>query len=95
MAKTWAKAPTPCIGVCKFDNAGFCRGCAMNKREKKSSKKLKGKSEKRSLFTALVARLAGLGRLEYWTRMYDRKCHRKGAENPLPKLNVAASRPET
>lgn len=92
MGKTWAKAPTPCIDVCKFDEQGFCRGCAMTKSERKSAKKMKGKSAKRSLLSMLVQRLRGLERLDYWQRMYARKCERKGAKSPLFKILDAAPR---
>ena len=88
MAKTWALAPTPCVGVCKFDGEGRCIGCAMTKREKKASKGLRGKSQKRPFFERLISRLASLGRLRYWSRMYRRKCERKEATCPLDRLGV-------
>ena len=88
MAKTWALAPTPCVGVCKFDDDGRCLGCGMTKREKKASKTLRGKAQKRPFFELLVARLGELRRLRYWSRMYRRKCDRKGAPCPLDKLGV-------
>ena len=86
MSKTWALAPTPCVGVCKFDGDGRCLGCAMTKREKKACKRLRGKSQKRPFFELLVARLGDLGRLQYWSKMYRRKCERKEAACPLDKL---------
>ena len=86
LAKTWAKAPTPCVGVCKFDDEGNCLGCSMTKREKKAAKRMGGKSEKRPFFQALIIRLASAGRLGYWARMYRRKCERAGAECPLDRL---------
>ena len=89
MAKTWALAPTPCVGVCKFDGEGRCVGCAMTKREKKTCKKLRRKTQKRPFFQLLVVRLSGLRRLRYWSRMYRRKCDRKGVSCPLDKLGVA------
>ena len=89
MAKTWALAPTPCVGVCKFDGGGSCLGCAMTKREKKASKRLRGKSRKRPFFALLVARLEQLGRLRYWSKMYRRKCERKECACPLDKLGIA------
>ena len=91
MAKTWALAPTPCVGVCKFDREGLCAGCAMTRREKKASKRLRGKSQKRPFFELLVARLEGLGRLRYWSRMYRRKCERKDAPCPLDKMQSAGA----
>ncbi len=88
MAKTWALAPTPCVGVCKFDGDGCCVGCAMTKTERKACKRLRGKSRKRPFFELLIARLGDLGRLRYWSKMYRRKCERKGAECPLDKLGM-------
>ena len=37
--KTWAKAPSPCVSVCKFKDQGHCIGCGMTKPEKKSWKR--------------------------------------------------------
>lgn len=88
MEMAWALAPRPCVGVCKFDGEGGCVGCSMTKREKKSSKKLRGKSRKRPFFELLVGRLAELRRLRYWSKMYRRKCARKGARCPLDKHGV-------
>ena len=89
MAKTLALAPTPCVGVCKFDDGGHCIGCAMTEREKKASKRLRGKLQKRPFFERLLARLEDLGRLRYWSKMYRRKCERKQAACPLDKLGIA------
>lgn len=86
MAKTWALAPAPCIGVCKFSDSGRCVGCAMTKPEKKRSKRL-GKADKKAFFRLLVNRLAELGRLAYWDRMYRRKCEHKERACPLDKLS--------
>jgi predicted Fe-S protein YdhL (DUF1289 family) len=91
VANTWARAPTPCVGVCKFKAGGHCVACAMTQPEKKAVKRFKKKSEKRAFFQLLVARLDGLGRLSYWTRMYRRKCERKDAACPLDKMAVGAA----
>jgi predicted Fe-S protein YdhL (DUF1289 family) len=89
LAKTWAKAPSPCIDVCKFRDAGRCVGCAMTKPEKKGFKRLAKKSKKQAFFRVLEERLEAMGRLGYWTRMYRRKCDRKDAACPLDKLEKA------
>ena len=90
MTKTWADAPSPCIDVCKFRDAGHCIGCAMTKLEKKAFKRLDKKSKKKDFFRTLADRLETAGRLPYWTRMYRRKCDRKDAPCPLDKLDRAA-----
>ena len=87
MAKIWKRAPTPCVKICKFDGAGLCKGCSMTRSEKKDSKRMEAKSDKQALLRLLVARLEGLGRLHYWTRMYRRKCERRGVDCPLDKLD--------
>jgi uncharacterized protein len=90
MAKTWAKAPSPCVGVCKFRDAGACIGCQMTKPEKKRFKRLKGKGERKPFFLALRERLVARGRYGYWSRMYRRRCLKKGAACPLDKLDAEA-----
>ena len=89
MAKTWANAPSPCIDVCKFREEGRCLGCAMTKSEKKTYKRLSGKSSKRAFFLMLSGRLEAADRFGYWARMYRRKCVAKGAPCPLDKLESA------
>ncbi len=91
MAKTWVNAPSPCVSVCKFREGGQCIACAMTKPERKRFKRLRRKSPRRDFFEALVARLRGLERLGYWSRMYRRKCERKGQACPLDKLDVPAT----
>ena len=86
MAKRWAKAPSPCISVCKFRGDGTCIGCSMTRREKKRFKRLKTKPKKKAFFEELVARLTELGRLSRWERVYRRKCLRKARPCPLDKL---------
>lgn len=86
MAKIWQKAPSPCIDVCKFRDKGHCIGCQMTKPEKKRFKKLKGKAEIRPFFEMLSERLVSKDRYGYWSRMYRRRCERKGADCPLDKL---------
>ncbi|GGE13227.1 hypothetical protein GCM10011390_35380 [Aureimonas endophytica] len=86
MAKTWAKAPSPCISVCKFRDEGRCIGCQMTKPEKKRFKRLKGKAERRPFFEMLRERLVARDRYAYWSRMYRRRCLKKAADCPLDKL---------
>jgi len=88
MAGTWVAAPSPCVGVCKFREGGQCIGCAMTRPEKKRFKRLRGKAGRRPFFESLVARLRAGGRLDYWQRMYRRKCDRKGRPCPLDKLGI-------
>ena len=84
--KVWRKAPSPCIGVCKFRDEGRCIGCSMTKPEKKSFKRLRKKEAKKAFFRVLLERLEGSGRLAYWTRMYRRRCARKDRACPLDRL---------
>nr|WP_280891546.1 DUF1289 domain-containing protein [Jiella mangrovi] len=87
VAKRWAKAPSPCIGVCKFSGeGGGCIGCFMTKPEKKRFKRLEKKSKKKAFFRMLVDRLTERGRLSRWERVYRRKCDKKAVPCPLEKL---------
>ncbi|WP_062226804.1 DUF1289 domain-containing protein [Aureimonas frigidaquae] len=86
MANVWRKAPSPCIGVCKFRDAGHCIGCRMTKPEKKAFKKLGGKKKRRAFFDMLVERLNAAGRYGYWSKMYRRRCARKDRDCPLDEL---------
>ncbi|WP_185983689.1 DUF1289 domain-containing protein [Aureimonas mangrovi] len=89
--KVWRKAPSPCIGVCKFRDRGHCIGCRMTKPEKKAFKRMKRKAEKKAFFLQLTERLEEAGRLAYWTRMYRRRCERRERPCPLDKLPRSAS----
>jgi len=62
----------------------------MLKKEKKSFKKLKGKSERKPFFELLVNRLNSQGgkRLDRWLALYRRKCEKKGVPCPLDKLDL-------
>ena len=90
MAKTWVKAPSPCIDVCKFRDGGECIGCRMTKPEKKAFKRLAGKTAKKAFFLVLAERLEATGRYAYWSRMYRRRCERKDRPCPLDKLERSA-----
>ncbi|MFD2236638.1 DUF1289 domain-containing protein [Aureimonas populi] len=85
-AKVWKKAPSPCIGVCKFRDEGRCLGCQMTRPEKKAFKRLKKKAHKMAFFHELMGRLEARGRLAYWTRMYRRRCERRERPCPLDRL---------
>jgi uncharacterized protein len=85
--KVWRKAPSPCISVCKFKDKGRCIGCSMTKPEKKAFKRLKTKEGKKDFFRELLGRLEANGRLAYWTRMYRRRCDKKGRPCPLDRLD--------
>ncbi|MEL6702031.1 MAG: DUF1289 domain-containing protein [Pseudomonadota bacterium] len=86
--RRWRDAPSPCIDVCKYPDAGPCKGCGMLKKEKKGFKKLRGKAERKPFLESLVARLqAQKGkRLERWLSVYRRKCAKKGVPCPLDKV---------
>lgn len=90
MAGRFTKAPSPCIDVCKFKDAGHCIGCGMTKPEKKRFKRLDGKAAKKDFFEILLARLSQSGRRAYWERMYRRRCERKGRPCPLDRLEATA-----
>lgn len=81
--KLWRKAGSPCIGVCKFRDEGHCVGCRMTKREKKGFKTLEGAKRRRRFFLELADRLESVGRFGYWSRMYRRRCERKGRACPI------------
>ncbi|WP_102960950.1 DUF1289 domain-containing protein [Mangrovicella endophytica] len=88
MASVWRKAPSPCIGVCKFRDAGHCVGCRMTKPEKKAFKRLRKKEKRKAFLIELVQRLEAAGRYAYWSRMYRRRCEKKDADCPLDKLDA-------
>jgi uncharacterized protein len=88
MAGIWRKAPSPCIGVCKFRDEGRCIGCQMTKPEKKRFKRLKGKSERKPFLLLLRERLVARDRYNYWSRMYRRRCARKDAVCPLDRIEA-------
>ncbi len=60
----------------------------MTKPEKKRYKKLEGKGEKRAFLVMLSDRLQAAGRYAYWSRMYRRRCEKKGRPCPLDKLEA-------
>ena len=86
MAKRWRDAPSPCIDICKYRDAGRCIGCGMTKPEKKSFKRLDGKAEKKAFFRQLVLRLGAMRRYDRWAHVYRRKCDRKDIPCPLDRL---------
>ena len=88
LAKRWRDAPSPCIDICKYRDAGRCIGCGMTKPEKKSFKRLGGKAEKKAFFRELVARLGA--RYDRWAHVYRRKCDKKDVPCPLDRLEARA-----
>lgn len=84
ISRGMAKAPSPCIGVCKFKRSGpagaHCIGCSMTKDQKKLGKAAKGRM---GAFVALVvAQQAAMGRYGHWGAAYRRRCLKKGV--PVP-----------
>lgn len=77
------KPPSPCIDVCKFRRAGHCIGCSMTKDQKKRFKKLDGGKARRRFLSELVEQQKSLGKYRHWEIAYDRKCQKKGVENPI------------
>lgn len=77
------KVPSPCIGVCKFKDAGHCIACAQTKRQKKMFKKLKSRKKRLKHLSVLLEQQDTLGGRPKWARIYRRLCARKGIECPL------------
>ena len=96
-AKAWNVAPYPCIGVCKYGSGGMCRGCTMTRAEKKSSKRLLGKGQKKAFFTMLAGRLVAQERYPKWAKAYRKRCAKRGLPCVLdklePKLGLASTKP--
>lgn len=78
-----AKIPSPCIGVCKFKRAGHCIGCSMTKDQKTIFKSLKKPAHRRAFVELLNAQQHRMGKFSHWTAIYDRKCRKKGIQNPV------------
>lgn len=76
------KIPSPCIGVCKFKRDGHCIGCSMTKAQKSMYKKLKKPTHRAGFVQMLGAQQEVMGRYSHWAKVYDRKCLKKGVQNP-------------
>jgi len=74
------KVLSPCIDVCKFNDAGHCVGCGMTKKQRKKFKRLKGKSAKREFVDILRVQQAEIGLKADWERIYRRRCEKKGVD---------------
>ncbi len=80
----WAKAPSPCVDVCKYKRQGRCVGCSMTKDEKQRFPENGGPVAKRDFILGLMARLAESGRNPaFWVMSYRRKCELAGVPCPL------------
>ena len=70
---TGMKVPSPCIGVCKFKNGGYCIGCGMRKKQKKKFKRLDGRKAKLAFIAALRLQQLDIGLKTNWERAYRRR----------------------
>ena len=55
----------------------------MTKEQKKRFKKLDGKKKRLKFVSALLEQQSELGKYRHWLIAYDRKCRKKGVENPV------------
>ncbi|PRY93298.1 hypothetical protein BCF33_2165 [Hasllibacter halocynthiae] len=80
------KAPSPCIGVCKFKRPGpagaHCIGCSMTKGQKKLAKKARKPAEAEGMVALVVAQQEQMGRYAHWRAAYLKRCLKKGAAPP-------------
>ncbi len=82
-----AKAPSPCIDVCKFrrpgpDGALHCIGCSMSEDQKRAFKALKKDALRRAFVDLVVAQQAAMGRYGHWATAYAKRCRKRGARPP-------------
>lgn len=77
------KIPSPCVDVCKYKYKGHCIACSMTKPQKSRFKSLSKSREQKAFFDMLTKQQELLGKFKAWPAMYDRKCRKKGARNPL------------
>ena len=81
-AAGWLAAPSPCVGVCRYEAPkGRCIACAMKRDDKRDFKRLGAPEAKRRFIVRTVRRLARQGGLMRWLRMYARKCDERGARD--------------
>lgn len=79
-----AKAPSPCISVCKYRLGGHCIACSMTKPQKSAWKGLSKKRDRRAFIRFLLDQQAVLGgRFKAWAPAYRRKCDKKDVPCPL------------
>lgn len=78
----WRAAPSPCVGVCRYDALkGRCIACAMAREDKRAFKRMGGVNaadERRLFFVRTVRRLARQGGLMAWLAAYAAKCAKQG-----------------
>ena len=78
----WLAAPSPCIGVCRYEAArGRCIGCSMARDDKRAFKRLTTAKGKRTFMVRTIRRLARQGGLMRWLRLYAKKCDRQDARD--------------
>lgn len=83
------KTPSPCIGVCKFKRQGHCIGCSMTKAQKSLYKKLKKPAHRAAFVQMLGAQQDVMGKYGHWAKAYERKCLKKGVQNPAARRPAA------
>ena len=78
----WLRAPSPCVGVCRYHAAkGRCTACAMTRDDKRLFKRIGGLGAvpaRRAFFVRTVRRLARQGGLMAWLAAYRAKCADQG-----------------
>ena len=78
----WREAPSPCVGVCRYEAAKErCIACAMERDDKRDFKRLESGEAKRLFIVRTVRRLARQGGLMRWLRLYAAKCDDRGARD--------------
>ncbi|RFC66526.1 DUF1289 domain-containing protein [Fulvimarina endophytica] len=89
----WARAPSPCIDVCKYKRQGRCIGCSMTKIEKQMFPQSGSAGQKKAFIEGLMARLHEIGRNPvFWAYTYRHKCEREGVPCPI-EIEEAESEP--
>ncbi len=80
----WARAPSPCVDVCKYKRQGRCIGCSMTKAEKDAFPRHGGGGAKKAFIEGLIGRLAESTRNPaFWVMAYRRKCEMEGVTCPI------------
>ena len=75
----WREAPSPCVGVCRYEaKRGRCIACAMERDDKRDFKRLEDAAAKHLFIVRTVRRLARQGGLMRWLRLYAKKCRERG-----------------
>ncbi|MEN3793107.1 DUF1289 domain-containing protein [Fulvimarina sp. MAC3] len=83
-AELWARAPSPCIDVCKYKRKGRCIGCSMTKLEKQMFPQSGSAEQKKAFIESLMANLEDIGRNPaFWAYTYRHKCEREGVPCPI------------